>query len=283
MFSLPSLTQKLAISKASFLTPIRQLGALGYLKPHEGSTFNYKKLGRGQSSGKGKTAGRGQKGQKARSKVPWWFEGGQTPYYKRFPITGFRKPYQTVLEEVNLSKIQDFWDNGRIPLQKGETLNIKVMKDCGLVTGSLKDGIKILGKGVENYNVPLNIEASRASDIAIQAIEKAGNSFTARYFTRLGLRAHVNPEQFLLKRGYVPLQARPTHKRDIEFYSNPDKRGYLQKDRSILLDPLEKAREELANKKPTKKLSKFKSLEEQLEEASTISYKPSKTISVSDV
>lgn len=75
MFSLPSLTQKLAISKASFLTPIRQLGALGYLKPHEGSTFNYKKLGRGQSSGKGKTAGRGQKGQKARSKVPWWFEG----------------------------------------------------------------------------------------------------------------------------------------------------------------------------------------------------------------
>ena len=59
MFSLPSLTQKLAISKASFLTPIRQLGALGYLKPHEGSTFNYKKLGRGQSSGKGKTAGRG--------------------------------------------------------------------------------------------------------------------------------------------------------------------------------------------------------------------------------
>ena len=80
------------------------------------------------------------------------------------------------------------------------------MKDCGLVTGSLKDGIKILGKGVENYNVPLNIEASRASDIAIEAIEKAGNSFTARYFTRLGLRAHVNPEQFLLKRGYVPFK-----------------------------------------------------------------------------
>ena len=127
MFSLPSLTQKLAISKASFLTPIRQLGALGYLKPHEGSTFNYKNwvVVNHQVRENSRTWA---KGQKARSKVPWWFEGGQTPYYKRFPITGFRKPYQTVLEEVNLLKIQDFWDNGRIPLQKGETLNIKVMK-----------------------------------------------------------------------------------------------------------------------------------------------------------
>lgn len=155
-------------------------------------------MGRGQSSGKGKTAGRGQKVKRLEVKFHGGLKGSNT-ILQTFPITGFRKPYQTVLEEVNLLKIQDFWDNGRIPLQKGETLNIKVMKDCGLVTGSLKDGIKILGKGVENYNVPLNIEASRASDIAIEAIEKAGNSFTARYFTRLGLRAHVNPEQFLLK------------------------------------------------------------------------------------
>ena len=74
MFSLPSLTQKLAISKASFLTPIRQLGALGYLKPHEGSTFNYKNwvVVNHQVRENSRTWA---KGQKARSKVPWWFEG----------------------------------------------------------------------------------------------------------------------------------------------------------------------------------------------------------------
>lgn len=267
MFSLPSFTQKFTFRNVNFLTSFRQLGKMGYLQPNEGSTQSYKRLGRGASSGKGKTSGRGQKGQKARGKVPWWLEGGQTPYYKRFPMTGFRNPNKRELQELNLFRIQDFWNNGRIPLKEGETLTMDVMVKCGLITRTLKDGVKILSNGCHSYNVPLNIEASKASEKAIEAIEQLGNSFTAKNFNKLGLRVHLNPEKFLLKYGYVPLEARPSQRKDIEYYSNPEKRGYLDKDRSILFEPLEKARAQGVQKKQTKVLSKFKSLEEQLEEA----------------
>ncbi|KAG5417326.1 MRPL10 [Candida metapsilosis] len=263
----------------------RKIGYLGYLAPNEGSTSGYKRLGRGPSSNKGKTSGRGQKGQKARGKVPIWMEGGQTPYFKQMPMVGFRNAHNAKqYHEINLSKVQDFWNTGRIPLKEGETLTIKVMKECGLITGSLKDGVKILGKTMADYTVPLNIEASKATDQAIEKIENTNMSFTARYFSKLGLRAFVNPSYFLLRKGYVPLQARPTSQKDISYYSDPDKRGYLHKDRSILLDHLDKAREELKTAKPKKKLSKFKSLSEQLKEASSVNFQStSKLVSVKDL
>ncbi|ODV78034.1 ribosomal protein L15 [Suhomyces tanzawaensis NRRL Y-17324] len=220
----------------SFLT--RNVSYMGNLKPNDGAVVSYKRLGRGPASGKGKTSGRGQKGQKARGKVPRWLEGGQTPYYKLFPIIGFKRPHKRVYFDLNLERIQEFWNTGRIPLQAGETLTIRTMKECGLITGTMKDGVKILANGKEDYSVPLNIEASRASDQAIQAIEKLEKSYTSVYFTKLSLDAHINPERFLLKKGYVPLPARPSHRRDIEYYSNPAKRGYLLKDRSLLLDHL---------------------------------------------
>lgn len=266
-------------------TATRTVGYLGYLAPNEGSTLGYKRLGRGPSSNKGKTSGRGQKGQKARGKVPIWMEGGQTPYFKQMPMVGFRNSHNAKqYHEVNLSKIQDFWSTGRIPLKEGDTLTIKVMKDCGIITGSLKDGVKILGKSTTDYNVPLNIEASKATDQAIEKIESANMSFTARYFSKLGLRAFVNPNYFLLRKGYVPLQARPTSQKDITYYSDPEKRGYLYKDRSILLDHLDKAREELKTAKPKKKLSKFKSLLEQLKEASSVKFHSTgKLVSIKDL
>ncbi|KAI5964796.1 MRPL10 [Candida pseudojiufengensis] len=274
------------------LYPIRTLRTqtnLGSLSPNEGSTQGYKRLGRGPSSNKGKTSGRGQKGQKARGKVPIWMEGGQTPYFKQMPMVGFKNHHNAKqFHELNLSKIQDFWENNRIPLQRGETLTIKIMKDCGLITGTLKDGVKILGNNLLNkkYNVPLNIEASKATEQAIIKIEKdAKMSFTARYFSKLGLRAFVNPSYFLLRKGYVPLQARPISQKDITFYSNQKNRGYLEKDSSILLDHLAKAKEELKTTKPKKKsTSKFKSLTEQLKEASSINFKPTNnTISVKEL
>ncbi|CAN3355356.1 large ribosomal subunit protein uL15m [Diutina catenulata] len=213
----------------------RVMSHMSQLSPNEGSTFTYKRLGRGPAS-KGGKSGRGQKGQKARGKVPHWLEGGQTPYYKRFPIVGFSRAHRRELNDINLERIQEFWDAGRIPLAAGETLTIRVMRECGLLTGSLADGVKILGVGKENYNVPLKIEANRASEPAIAAIEAAGGSFTAQYFTKLSLQAHVFPERYELKKGYVPMAARPTHRRDIEYYTNPDKRGYLLQRRELLLD-----------------------------------------------
>ncbi|CAD1808897.1 ribosomal protein L15 [Candida parapsilosis] len=285
MFSRTPLVGKLVSCTNQIRMSLRNVGYLGCLAPNEGSTQGYKRLGRGPSSNKGKTSGRGQKGQKARGKVPIWMEGGQTPYFKQMPMVGFRNAHNAkAYHEVNLSKIQDFWNTGRIPLKDGDTLTIKIMKECGIITGSLKDGVKILGKSTTDYSVPLNIEASKATDQAIEKIESANMSFTARYFSRLGLRAFVNPNYFLLRKGYVPLQARPTSQKDIQYYSNPDKRGYLHKDRSILLDHLDKARDELKTAKPKKKLSKFKSLSEQLKEASSVGFQStSKLVSVKDL
>lgn len=236
MFNIGQSFKLKAFSGSSLLTSFRNISYLGKLEPFEGAVTQYKRLGRGPASGKGKTSGRGQKGQKARGKVPKWYEGGQTPFYKRFPIIGFKRPHRKIYHDINLERIQDFWNTGRIPLYPGETLTIKVMKDCGIISGTLKDGAKILANGKEDYNVPLSIEASKASLSAIRAIENLEQKFTAVYHSELGLKAHVDPDYFYLRKGYLPLQARPTHRRDIGYYSNPDKRGYLLENKSILLD-----------------------------------------------
>ncbi|CAI5756504.1 unnamed protein product [Candida verbasci] len=265
MFNLPNFF-KLTTVQRPILTSIRQLGDLSNLQPAFGATHNYKRLGRGPSSGKGKTSGRGQKGQKARGKVPKFVEGGQTPFFKQFKISGFRNLGRKDYYEINLLRIQDFWNNGRIPLNKGDTLTIKTMKDCGLINGTLIDGVKILGDGNVKYDVPLNIEASKATSVAIETIKKNGYDFTARFFTRLGLRAHVNPNKFLLKYGYIPLQARPKSQRDIKYYSDESRGGYLIKDKSILLDKLDEAK--IESTKPKEEINtNINSLAKQLERA----------------
>ncbi|PSK37967.1 ribosomal protein L15 [Candidozyma pseudohaemuli] len=245
----------------------RGIAKLGFLAPFEGATKSIKRVGRGQASGLGKTSGRGQKGQKARGKVPRWFEGGQTPYFKRFPIIGFKRPHKRVYNDLNLEKVQHFWEKGRIPLREGDVLDYKVMRECGLVTGTVKDGVKLLGNGKETYNVPLNIEATRASTGAINAVERTGHSYTSVYRTKLGLQAFLNPDRFLLRKGYVPLQARPMHKRDIAYYLSEERRGYLLKDRLIFLDQVEAVQSKMANK--TKRIQRKTELERQLDSASS--------------
>ena len=220
----------------------RQLSILGQLQPSDGSTKSYKRLGRGPSSGKGKTSGRGQKGQKARGKVKSWFEGGQTPIYKLFPKIGFTNVTSLELSELNLDKIMWFHKKGRLILEPGEVLDMKKMKDLGLVTGSIKHGVKVLADGKQYFNLPIKIEASRASKEAIKAIESAGGEFTARYFNKLGLRAHLSPDWFLNNRGRLPLQARPTKRKDIDYYSRPEKRGYLVKENHPLLQQIQGAK-----------------------------------------
>lgn len=252
------------------------LSYLGFLSPNKGAVKKYKRLGRGPASGKGRRCGRGQKGQKARGKVKWWFEGGQTPFFKRLPKVGFKRPHKRIYNWLQLRRIQDFWDSKRIPLKPGETLNINIMKKCGLLTGSVKFGVKILSNGSKFYNVPLNIEASRASQMSIEAIEKLNCTFTAMYFTRFCLDAHLNPDKYYLKNGYLPLPARPTHRRDIEFYSNEKNRGYLFKDRSILLDIIE------SQKKINVKAEKKNLLIEQLSNKKHDEFKESNSMSYED-
>ncbi|SCU81415.1 LAMI_0B06128g1_1 [Lachancea mirantina] len=244
---------------------LRQVSILSRLAPPEGATQGYKRLGRGPSSGKGKTSGRGQKGQKARGKVKSWFEGGQTPIYKLFPKLGFTNVTSLELKELNLERIMWFHRKGRLDLGPDEVLDMKKMKQLGLVTGSFKDGVKILAGGKEIFNLPLKIEASRASREAIKAIEGAGGSFTARYFNKLGLRAHLSPKWFLENRGRVPLQARPVRRKDIQYYSDPSNNGYLTKENDPLLEQIKLARSG-GHDGFVKKTGKKSALELQLEQ-----------------
>jgi large subunit ribosomal protein L15 len=171
-----------------------------------------------------------------------WFEGGQTPITKLFPKIGFKRVSALELNVLNLDRVLEFHRAGRLGLREGEVLNMRKMKQLGLITGPLKDGVKILANGKEEYDLPIKIEATRASTEAIRAIERAGGEFTAKYFTKLSLRAHLHPEYFFLKRGYVPLEARPTKRREVHYYSRVDKRGFLVKENHPLLQAIQDAK-----------------------------------------
>lgn len=228
--SVRSSLKVIATQQTSF---VRYVSLLSSLKPSHNSTKAVKRLGRGPSSGHGKTSGRGQKGQKARSSVKSWFEGGQTPIFKLFPKIGFTPVTSLSLAELNLNRIQQFYESGR--LNADEVLTMKKMKDIGLVTGNMKDGVKILGQGKEDFTVPnLKVQVTRASADSIQAIENIGGEVTLKYFNKLNLRSHLHPNWFLRKYNRIPLESRPTKKKVIGYYSKTNN-GYLVKEDHALL------------------------------------------------
>lgn len=135
------------------------------LKPAEGSRKLRNRVGRGTSSGNGKTAGRGQKGQKARSKVRVGFEGGQMPLFRRMPKRGFKNINRKDYAIVNLETLNKFEDGTEVtPALLVET---RVVKDE-------KDGIKVLGNG--ELTKKLTVKASKFSASAKAAIEAAGGT-----------------------------------------------------------------------------------------------------------
>ena len=142
------------------------------LRDNEGATKNRMRVGRGIGSGKGKTGGRGVKGQKARTGVSIkGFEGGQMPLHRRLPKRGFNNIGATDLTEVNLGRIQEAVDAGR--LDAAATVTIETLVAAG-VCSKPRDGVKILGVG--ELKAKLSFEVFRASKSAVAAIEKAGGS-----------------------------------------------------------------------------------------------------------
>tara|TARA_B100001248_G_scaffold242510_1_gene210105 strand:- start:19 stop:471 length:453 start_codon:yes stop_codon:yes gene_type:complete len=130
------------------------------------------RVGRGIGSGKGKTSGRGVKGQKSRSGVSIKsFEGGQMPLYRRLPKRGFNPIEKTKIAILNLDKIQTYIDKKSIKLT--ETLNSDLLKKLKLINKNSKK-LKILGSG--NIKDKINIEADLASKSAIEKLEKVGGS-----------------------------------------------------------------------------------------------------------
>lgn len=135
------------------------------LKHNEGARSSVKRVGRGHGSGSGKTAGKGHKGQNARSGggVAIGFEGGQTPIYKRIPKRGFTNFTRKEYAIVNLSALNNFED--------GTTVTPELLKEMGLVKKML-NGVKILGEGT--LEKKLTVSCHKISKSAQAAIEKAG-------------------------------------------------------------------------------------------------------------
>ena len=136
---------------------------LNELKPAEGSRQVRNRVGRGTSSGNGKTAGRGQKGQKARGKVRLGFEGGQMPLFRRMPKRGFKNINCVEYAVVNIEKLNKFED--------GTEVTPTLLVESGIVKNE-KDGIKILGNG--ELKKKLTVKANKFSASAKSAIEAAG-------------------------------------------------------------------------------------------------------------
>ncbi len=140
---------------------------LATLRPPEGSKKKKKRVGRGDGSGHGGTAGKGSKGQNARSghSVRPSFEGGQMPLSRRLPKRGFKNPMKRIIAAVNIDQLKQF--------PEGTTVDRETLLTLGLVTRKA-DGIKILGRGEINF--PLSLKVDMVSVGARQKIEAAGGT-----------------------------------------------------------------------------------------------------------
>lgn len=210
-------TQCLRFSGFRFSSTNRLL-TLNDLYNVPGSKKKRKRWGRGTGSGRGKLCGYGH--QKSRC-TPRGFEGGQTPLFRTKPKIGFYNHNQRDLVPLNLEKIQQFIDMGRLIPKSGEIITIRDLIECGLIS-SVKDGVKLLAKGREEVRTPIHLEVSCASVAAIKALESAGGTVTSVHFNTLALRALVKPYKF----EYLPLRARPPP-RLMPYYLDKTKAGYL--------------------------------------------------------
>jgi large subunit ribosomal protein L15 len=145
---------------------------LNEIADRPGSRKNRMRIGRGIGSGKGKTGGRGGKGQTARSGVRIkGFEGGQMPLHRRLPKRGFNKPFQLKLHEVNIGRVQAAIDAGKLDAK--DTVDAAAMIRAGLLRRA-HDGVRLLGNGELKAKVAFSVWG--ASKSAVAAIEKAGGS-----------------------------------------------------------------------------------------------------------
>ena len=155
---------------------------LNEIRDNPGARRPRKRVGRGIGSGKGKTSGRGQKGQKSRSGVSLLgFEGGQMPLYRRLPKRGFHNIFRKNYRVLNLGRLQIAIDAGKIDPK--QPITEEALVAAGLIK-TRRDGIRILAKGEITASVTLQV--SGASKAAVEAVEKAGGSISVDAGARAG-------------------------------------------------------------------------------------------------
>ncbi len=146
---------------------------LNELRDNPGARKSAMRVGRGIGSGKGKTAGSGHKGQKARSGVAInGYEGGQMPLHMRLPKRGFNSRNRKDYQALNIGRLQKWIDAGKL---EADDITIEKMEAAGLV-GKVVDGVRLLAKG--DLSAKVSITVTGASKAAVEAVEKAGGSVT---------------------------------------------------------------------------------------------------------
>src|ERR1700761_4220619 len=162
---------------------------LNEIRNNPGSHKRKLKVGRGSSSGLGKTSGRGVKGAKARTgNAVYGFEGGQMPLHMRVPKRGFNNIFANDFSEVNIGRLQKAIDDKR--LDGSAKITEEVLRKAGLAHKS-RDGIRLLGKG--EIKAKLDIEVAGASSGAREAVEKAGGTVTTTFKKKVYLNKKGEP------------------------------------------------------------------------------------------
>ena len=147
---------------------------LNEIRDNPGSHKKRMRVGRGEGSGKGKTGGRGVKGQKSRSGVAIaGFEGGQMPLHMRMPKRGFNNPFAKTLAEVNLWRIAEAIDAGKLDAKK--PVDAEALKAAGVIRRA-RDGVRLLGEGELTHKIALTVYSATAA--AAKAVEAAGGTLT---------------------------------------------------------------------------------------------------------
>ena len=147
---------------------------LNEIRDNPGAHKKRMRVGRGPGSGKGKTAGRGVKGQSSRSGVAIdGFEGGQMPLYMRMPKRGFNNPFAKKLAEVNLWRIAQAIEAGKLDIKK--PIDGKVLVEAGVLR-RVRDGVRLLGKGELTAKIDITVYSATVS--AAKAVEAAGGKLT---------------------------------------------------------------------------------------------------------
>jgi len=169
---------------------------LNEISNNPGSHKSRTRVGRGSSSGLGKTSGRGGKGQTARAGSSInGFEGGQMPLYMRIPKRGFHNHFANDFSEINLGRIQWAIDQGK--LKADSTITGAALAETGLVRRS-RDGVRLLGKG--ELKAKVNLEVAGASASAIEAVKKAGGSVATTFKKKVHMDKKGKPGKRVQRR-----------------------------------------------------------------------------------
>jgi large subunit ribosomal protein L15 len=169
---------------------------LNQISDNQGARKNKARVGRGSSSGLGKTSGRGGKGQTARAGSSInGFEGGQMPLYMRIPKRGFHNHFANDFSEINLGRIQWAIDQGK--LKADGTITGAALAEAGLVRRS-RDGVRLLGKG--ELKAKVNLEVAGASASAIEAVKKAGGSVATTFKKKVHMDKKGKPGKRVQRR-----------------------------------------------------------------------------------